>query len=105
MQQALIACDRARVAIAVLVEFLYMRSQPDFKDQYPPVTAADVQIYDDECRSRVISGQRVITLSFDVPAATGSDSDVDGIYVLISTVEAVDDLDPAAVLIYSALGP
>jgi len=73
-------------------------SKPDFKGEYPPVKAADVVIYDDECRSRVISGQRVITLSFDVPAATGSDNDVDGIYVLISTAEAVDDPDPAAVL-------
>ncbi len=44
------------------------RSKPELRGQYPPVSAADVVIYDDECRSRVVSAQRIITLSFDVPA-------------------------------------
>jgi hypothetical protein len=69
-------------------------SSAEFKGQYPPVTASDVTIYDDECRSRVVSGQTVITLSFDVPAASGSDNEVDGVYVLISTSKPVDDPEP-----------
>ena len=53
-------------------------------------------IYDDECRSRVLSGQNYITLSFDVPAAAEGDADYDSIYVVLSTSEPVDDPVPAS---------
>ena len=75
-----------------------------FSGQYPPVTADVVSIYDDECRSRVVGGQMLITLSFDVPSATDSMWESDGIYVIISTAESVGDLKPASDVDINATG-
>ena len=58
--------------------------------------ADNVTIYDDECTRQTIAGQQVITLSFDVPAARDSIDDVDTIYVMISNVAPIDDINGSA---------
>jgi hypothetical protein len=88
---------QARIGLAAINTIrAQCESDPKFTGQYPPVTADDVTIYDDECRSRVVSGQKFIVLSFDVPTATDAYMMYDAIYVTISTAEAVGDIDENA---------
>jgi cathepsin B len=73
-----------------------VRAQCNDTNNFPPLTADNVTIYDDECTRQTIAGQQVITLSFDVPAARDSAYDVDTIYVMISNTAPIDDVNSSA---------
>ena len=74
----------------------FIRAQCNDSNSFPPISADDSTIYDDECTKLTISGQQVITLSFDVPAARDSIDDVDTIYVMISNIAPIDDVNDSA---------